>query len=140
MSNSSSINQIYSNLIIRCNTPLEDLDKINVQCQTQETTEFLITCFDPGILWTDFGIRSDVIVHASRPDLHFHMCFNLQVSQPFTCSFPHADIHKLLSPNLLHQLIKGTFKDHIVSWIQDYLNIMHGESWANKIIKDIDCW
>ncbi|EIW82027.1 hypothetical protein CONPUDRAFT_89505 [Coniophora puteana RWD-64-598 SS2] len=35
----------------------------------------------------------------------------------FTHHFPRADIHKLLSPDLLHQVIKGTFKDHVILWI-----------------------
>jgi hypothetical protein len=58
--------------------------------------------------------------------------------QPFTEAFPRADIHQLLSPDLLHQVIKGTFKDHIVSWVHDYLRIVHGEARANEIIDDID--
>jgi hypothetical protein len=37
--------------------------------------------------------------------------------QPFTHSFPRADIHELLSPDLLHQVIKGIFKDHLVQWV-----------------------
>jgi hypothetical protein len=59
--------------------------------------------------------------------------------QPFTCYFPHADIHKLLSPDLLHQLIKGIFKDHLVTWINKYLVQEHGEACTNEIIDDIDC-
>ncbi|KAJ6591410.1 hypothetical protein B0H10DRAFT_1830050 [Mycena sp. CBHHK59/15] len=42
-----------------------------------------------------------------------------------TYDFPRADIHELLSSDLLHQVIKGTFKDHLVSWVADYLNIVH---------------
>ena len=39
--------------------------------------------------------------------------------------FPWANIHELLSPNLLHQLIKGTFKDHLVTWIIKYSRNSH---------------
>ncbi|KAJ6552647.1 hypothetical protein DFH09DRAFT_1085820 [Mycena vulgaris] len=31
---------------------------------------------------------------------------------PFTREFPRADIHKMLSSDLLYQIIKGSFKDH----------------------------
>jgi hypothetical protein len=60
------------------------------------------------------------------------------VSQPFTNDFPRADIHELLAPDLLHQVIKGTFKDHLVDWVQTYLNKTHGKSHANEILDDID--
>ena len=46
--------------------------------------------------------------------------FNLFVFQPFDSQFPRANIHELLSPDILHQLIKGTFKDHLVSWVKNY--------------------
>jgi hypothetical protein len=53
-------------------------------------------------------------------------------------AFPHADIHKLLSPDLLHQIIKGTFKDHIIDWIEEYINTAYGKTEAAKILADID--
>ncbi|KAJ7769648.1 hypothetical protein DFH07DRAFT_866732 [Mycena maculata] len=58
--------------------------------------------------------------------------------KPFTSHFPRADIHELLSSDLLHQVIKGTFKDHLVSWVNEYLHIEHGEKRALEIIQDID--
>ena len=58
--------------------------------------------------------------------------------QPFTASFPHADIHKLMAPDLLHQIIKGTFKDHLVEWVGEYLVAEHGGTWAAAIMADID--
>ena len=52
--------------------------------------------------------------------------------------FPRADIHKLLTSDLLHQAIKGAFKDHLVAWVEDYLRLVHGPSKANSILDDID--
>jgi Plavaka transposase len=58
--------------------------------------------------------------------------------QPFTNDFPRADIHELISPDILHQLIKGTFKDHLVTWVEEYLVVTHGKARADEIISDID--
>lgn len=58
--------------------------------------------------------------------------------QPFTHYFPRADIHELISPDILHQLIKGAFKDHIVTWINTYMTSHNSERQANLILDDID--
>ncbi|KAF8229283.1 hypothetical protein L208DRAFT_1287368, partial [Tricholoma matsutake] len=52
---------------------------------------------------------------------------------PFTHEFPWADIHELLCPNLLHQVIKGTFKDHLITWVNEYLIEEHGEAHDRRI-------
>jgi hypothetical protein len=60
------------------------------------------------------------------------------VFKPFTNDFARADIHELLSPDLLHQIIKGTFKDHLVDWVGEYLEHTHGKARAAEIQDDID--
>lgn len=44
----------------------------------------------------------------------------------------------MILPDLLHQLIKGTFKDHLVTWVCKYLVSQHGECRAGLILDDID--
>jgi predicted membrane-bound dolichyl-phosphate-mannose-protein mannosyltransferase len=58
--------------------------------------------------------------------------------QPFTYDFPCADIYAMLTPDLLHQVIKGMFKDHLVAWTENYLAEMHGEARKDVIMDDID--
>ena len=53
-------------------------------------------------------------------------------------NFPWADIHELLSPDLLHQLIKGCFKDHLVTWIVTYIENSNSNAQAKQILNDID--
>ncbi|PSS37091.1 hypothetical protein PHLCEN_2v1057 [Hermanssonia centrifuga] len=81
----------------------------------------LIQTYIPSILHTKYGIHADIVL-----------------PQPFTNDFPRADIHELIAPDLLHQIIKGTFKDHLVTWVGEYLTIMHGVVAANAIMDDID--
>ena len=64
--------------------------------------------------------------------------FQTENLQPFTHDFPRADIYEILTPDLLHQVIKGAFKDHLVTWVSEYLILEHGEAQANEILDDID--
>ena len=52
--------------------------------------------------------------------------------------FPQADIHELLTSDLLYQVIKGTFKDHIIMWVNQFLVKTHREAHALEIMANID--
>ncbi|KAH9014753.1 hypothetical protein EDB85DRAFT_2076425 [Lactarius pseudohatsudake] len=109
---------IVSNWCPKCDALPTDLDGPGSHRRSQEKTDILVKTFDRNILWDDFGLRHNIV--------------------PFTCSFPRADIHELLAPDLLHQLIKGVFKDHLVEWVLEYLYLTHREKAALEIIEDID--
>ncbi|KAH9015025.1 hypothetical protein EDB84DRAFT_1277471, partial [Lactarius hengduanensis] len=109
---------IISNWCPKCDALPTDLDGPGSHRRSQEKTDLLVKTFDRNILWDDFGLRHNIVL--------------------FTCSFPRADIHELLAPDLLHQLIKGVFKDHLVEWVLEYLHQTHREKAALEIIEDID--
>ncbi|KAN0140688.1 hypothetical protein V8E53_001515 [Lactarius tabidus] len=82
--------------------------------RTHKKTDYLVKKFDPRIVWDAFGIYEDVM--------------------PFTHNFPHTDIHELLAPDLLHQVIKGIFKDHLILWVGLYLEHIHSKTRAHDIM------
>ncbi|KAJ7932345.1 hypothetical protein B0H13DRAFT_2518823 [Mycena leptocephala] len=101
----------------RCLSPADDLDHPSGR-RSHEHTDALLEACTLKELWDDFGIVGDLI--------------------PFTAGFPRADIHELISMDLLHQVIKGTFKDHVVEWVEEYIRGTHEKAEADKILADID--
>ncbi|KAI0002867.1 hypothetical protein BJV74DRAFT_876312 [Russula compacta] len=85
---------------------------------SHEHTHLVINELDSNVLWDEFSIMSNLM--------------------PFTNDFPQANICCVLSPNILHQLIKGTFKDHLVDWVERFLVSKHGKKQANMILDEID--
>ncbi|KAG1732287.1 hypothetical protein EDB19DRAFT_1896780 [Suillus lakei] len=77
----------------RCMSYHKNLDAKLLCCNCNHS-EALIKEVSSTDLWDEYGIIDDLI--------------------PFTNDFPQADIYQLIVPDLLHQLIKGTFKDHLV--------------------------
>ncbi|KAG1866578.1 hypothetical protein DFJ58DRAFT_714545 [Suillus subalutaceus] len=101
----------------RCCSHRDNLDATSV-LRCREYHEALFEVGTYGELWTEFGIVADLI--------------------PFTNNFPRADIHETMAPDILHQVIKGAFKDHLVDWVEKYLVLTHGRTEADRILDDID--
>ena len=87
------------------------------------------------ILQDDYGIVGNLVVSCSHG---FQSVSTNNVTQPFTTEFPCADIHELLCSNLLHQIIKGTFKDDLITWVGEYLVLVHSPACAAEVMADID--
>ncbi|THG98443.1 hypothetical protein EW026_g3743 [Hermanssonia centrifuga] len=105
---------------VTCPTPRESLGEQyeGPDLRSREHTELLVDGFDLKTLWDDYGVVGELI--------------------PFTNDFPRADIYQLMSGDLLHQVIKGCFKDHLVEWVNEYLKLTHGQTRGNEIIDQID--
>ncbi|KAG1841019.1 hypothetical protein DFJ58DRAFT_718247 [Suillus subalutaceus] len=101
----------------KCLSHSKALDEINILRSRRHVDALIEECnFDT--LWAEYGV--------------------IAVLVPFMNDFPRADIHELLAPDLLHQIIKGSFKDHLVEWVERYLLQEHGKTRANIILDDID--
>ena len=61
-----------------------------------------------------------------------------EARQPYTSYFPRGDIYEQITPDLLHQMIKGVYKDHLVSWVCKYLEYLHGAAGGARVIDEID--
>lgn len=104
--------------------------------------EDLITCSCPDCYFSLLSsqiVLQFTLVHSAHyhPNVINHHFWH-HFLQLLTNDFPHADINELISPDLLHQVIKGLFKDHLETWVEEYLVLTHGCSHANVILDDID--
>lgn len=88
-------------------------------------------------LW-EYGIVAEIKVSHGVCDFNLISSSLIIYFQPFTADFDRADIHELIAPDLLHQVIKGTFKDHLVTWVEEYLVRKHGKAGAKHRLDDID--
>ncbi len=123
---------------IRCRAFPDDLEHAGPD-RFRAHTDTVIEAFSPAVAWDVFGINADVEVSAQTPRGMMSLSLAHALFQPFTNFFPRADIHDLLSPDLLHQLIKGTFKDHLVEWVIHYVYLSSGtEQEAEVILDEID--
>ncbi|KAM6499160.1 hypothetical protein JOM56_004668 [Amanita muscaria] len=112
------ISGIVQNWCPRCTAHKDDLDASSSIPRTTEHNKDIGELLNLGELWREYGLVGDV--------------------EPFTSEFPRANIHELLSPDLLHQLIKGTFKDHLVEWVNAYIQKKHPGAAGQAILDDID--
>ncbi|KAE9390680.1 hypothetical protein BT96DRAFT_945950 [Gymnopus androsaceus JB14] len=103
----------------RCTTHFSNLEDPG-EPQTREWVDTLFEHYqgEADVLWDNYGINDDVL--------------------PFTHNSPRADIHEMLTADLLHQIVKGCFKDMLVEWVVSYLTITHGEAQMKEIMDDVD--
>jgi hypothetical protein len=121
-------------LVFRCFVHRDSLGVEKGKPRDRETGILLLEKEAAGRLNSEYGLSKGVLVSG--------VCSLLRLAtnyvQPFTYSFPRADIYHMILPNILHQLIKGCFHDHLIQWVEDYLTLTYGKATANSILSDID--
>ena len=138
--NTLPIANVVSLSLCRCRALSGQLDGSDdaSERRSRAHTDFLCTRCEMGLLYDNYGIIGDVIVRIQH-SFDFKPLWSYRY-QPFTNEFPRADIHELIAPDLLHQIIKGTFKDHLVTWVEELLMHIHHHNRrkVNQILDDID--
>ncbi|KAL0564347.1 hypothetical protein V5O48_017700 [Marasmius crinis-equi] len=104
----------------RCSASSANLDDPGSEPRTRRWTRSLLEEYsdDGDILWDVFGLDNDIL--------------------PFTHYFPRADIHEIITADILHQVVKGCFKDMLVEWVLQYIKERNSKERAEAIIDDID--
>ncbi|KAL0566427.1 hypothetical protein V5O48_015586 [Marasmius crinis-equi] len=99
--------------------PHNDPDDPHSEPWSREWYEEAVKQFggEPDVLWDNFGIDDNIV--------------------PFTHYFPRADIHEMLTPDLLHQVVKGCFKDMLVEWVWKYIELKYRDE-ALAVMDDTD--
>jgi hypothetical protein len=54
--------------------------------------------------------------HKGKKPKQFNKDGLCAVFDPFWKGLPHANIFAVITPDILHQLHKGLFKDHLIKW------------------------
>jgi len=105
-------------VIFSCLAYPDSLDTQPCRHRSAALTDVLVQLHDEETLRKSYGIAPD--------------------AQPYTSQFPRGDIFKQTTPDILHQLIKGVFKDHLVDWVGKYLEHQHGTAGAARVLDEID--
>lgn len=97
-------------------------------CKENRCPKCLVAADERGNALTSLQMRDPAstmdILHRRRNGQHpaeFERDGLRAVYKPFWADLPHTDIFMAFTPDLLHQLHKGIFKDHLVKWC---VNIM----------------
>lgn len=87
---------LKTNILKRCDAHHSSLDAPGAHRRCHEKTDFLLSNFDPGILWDEYGIRDDVVVSQAN-----YLLMNVTQTM-FAFSLIHIASHVQIYINCLH--------------------------------------
>jgi len=87
-------------------------------CPTEECGEQLGSFFDDGedLFHDPEDTIHKIQLHAAEKPSAYHDHGLHDIWEPFWDGIEHCNIFNYITPDILHQLHKGVFKDHISSW------------------------
>jgi hypothetical protein len=87
-----------------------------------------------GDLWVDPDRQPSETSHAAEAQALGHTSTLYQAQglrpfgRPFWADLPHCDISAALTPDILHQLHKGVFREHLMNWCLALVEKAHVDS------------
>jgi hypothetical protein len=122
----------------RCTNRFNDLDRPGPPIfRTHEHYSLAAAAKSATQLCHEYGYSGSTRVCVFRIFTQYTLT-NIHFIQLFTESFPGPSIYEIIAPDILHQIIKGTFKDHLVTWIEEYFVIKYGKKGAYHKMGEID--
>ncbi|KAG2337593.1 hypothetical protein BDR05DRAFT_978456 [Suillus weaverae] len=135
--------------------PLVSVGENRVKVTCPDHQQFLITCcMEDRCPKCTVKCDSHGDMKGEMSSDHFESELGLwAIYSPFWAALPHNDIFLCMTPNILHQLHKGVFKDHLVSWCtkiigEDKLNarlwhfkkgISKCKQWMGADYRELEC-
>ncbi|GAB1522942.1 hypothetical protein RhiTH_006070 [Rhizoctonia solani] len=80
-------------------------------------------------MWTKLSTINALQSYKRTKNPWFLVDNALRGYRPFWLDLPHTNLHTSITPNLLHQIYAGIYKDHLKKWCQQLVGATQFDNW-----------